>query len=157
MMKLKTLLQNNINNIDKIKTSMLMNYYSDENDLEYENIWESYNDVISWLFGVEPIPQSEHITTILVQKWYPDEELPGDWYAHVSGWDGEQTWGLELTDWHMWLDMEIDEDSYKEFNEVDIIVHILWEMTFFGFSNEKVIEKSNYLSNIMDSIDNETS
>jgi len=155
-MKLKTLLQNNINNMDKIKTSMLMNHYSDENDLEYEKTWSQYYDVITYLLEEEPVAQDNPVS-ILVQKYFTNEENEYDWYPDVVGWDGEQTWGIELVDWHEWLDMDIDQDSYDDFNEIDIITNILWEMTFFGFSNEKVIEKINYFSNIMDNIKNETS
>jgi len=85
------------------------------------------------------------------------DEFTGEYYASVSGKDGtlmkdlippvpvdeeagnrEVSYGLEFTDWAEWLDMEIEPESLSRYAEVDIIGHCLWEMTFFGYSQEDI-------------------
>ena len=85
------------------------------------------------------------------------DEFTGEYYASVSGKDGtlmkdliplvpvdeeagnrEVSYGLELTDWAEWLDMEIEPETLLRYTEVDIIGHCLWEMTFFGYSQEDI-------------------
>ncbi len=50
----------------------------------------------------------------------------------------EVSYGLEFTDWAEWLDMEIEPETLSRYAEVDIIGHCLWEMTFFGYSQEDI-------------------
>jgi hypothetical protein len=85
------------------------------------------------------------------------DEFTGEYYASVSGKDGtlmkdlippvpvdeetgnrEVLYGIEFTDWVEWLDMEIEPETLSRYTEVDIIGHCLWEMTFFGYSQEDI-------------------
>jgi len=85
------------------------------------------------------------------------DDFDGETYEDVSGkdgttrretapeteWDGEQgngeaSFGIEFTDWAEWLGMEIDPETVARYSELEIIGHCLWEMTFFGFSEEKI-------------------
>jgi len=34
--------------------------------------------------------------------------------------------------------MEIEQESLSKYSELDIIGHCLWEMTFYGFTQEKI-------------------
>ena len=88
------------------------------------------------------------------------DEYTGEYYAVVSGKDGtlkkdsnpeifkddevgnqEVTYGIEFTDWAEWLGMEIDPETLSSYSEVDIIGHCLWEMTFFGYSQQAIKAK----------------
>ena len=58
--------------------------------------------------------------------------------------DREASYGIELTDWAEWLGMEIEPETLSRYAEADIIVHCVWEMTFFGYSQadiEKTVEE----------------
>jgi hypothetical protein len=85
------------------------------------------------------------------------DEFTGEYHASVSGRDGtlmkdltppvpvdeeagnrEVSYGIELTDWAEWLDMEIEPETLSRYAEVDVIAHCLWEMTFFGYSQEDI-------------------
>jgi len=50
----------------------------------------------------------------------------------------EQTWSLAMSSFDYWSSLEIDKKTMKEYSVLDIICHSLWEMTFFGFTNEDI-------------------
>jgi len=85
------------------------------------------------------------------------DEFENGWYTHVCGKDGtlrkeknpeifkddkignqEVSYGIEFTDWEEWLRMDIDSGSLSKYSETDIIVHCLWEMTFYGYTQEDI-------------------
>ena len=63
----------------------------------------------------------------------PDDPTPEqlEWY------DTEATWAMELSAWEDLLAMEV----VTEIPLLDALSHILWEITFFGYSNAKVKER----------------
>lgn len=74
---------------------------------------------------------------------FQDDEEGG--YHDVSGRDGslrengeEECFGLFLVDWDEWLGMEIELDTLEKYSELDILCHVFWEMTWCGYSMEKV-------------------
>ncbi|MBT9133171.1 MAG: hypothetical protein DDT33_01707 [Firmicutes bacterium] len=50
----------------------------------------------------------------------------------------EVSYGIEFTGWAEWLGMEIDQDSFSKYSESGIIGHCLWEMTFYGFTQDDI-------------------
>lgn len=74
---------------------------------------------------------------------FRDDE--GDRYHDVLGKDGtvrddgqEESYGNFLVDWDEWLGMEIEVDTLEKYSELDILCHVFWEMTWCGYSMEKV-------------------
>ncbi|MHB9072562.1 MAG: DUF6557 family protein [Desulfobaccales bacterium] len=74
---------------------------------------------------------------------FQDDEEGG--YHDVSGKDGslrengeEECFGLFLVDWDEWLGMEIEAATLAKYSELDILCHVFWEMTWCGYSMEKV-------------------
>lgn len=66
-------------------------------------------------------------------------------YYDVSGRDGslrengqEECYGLFLMDWDEWLGMEIEAETLGKYSELAILSHCFWEMTWCGYSMEKV-------------------
>lgn len=85
------------------------------------------------------------------------DEYEKEYYAHVSGTDGtlnkesdsehfkddkvgnqEVSYAIEFIDWSEWLDMDVDQKSLSKYSELDIIGHCLWEMTFYGFTQDDI-------------------
>lgn len=85
------------------------------------------------------------------------DEFENGWYTHVCGKEGtlrkednpeifkdekignqEVSYGIEFVDWEEWLGMDIDPESTSNYHETDIIVHCLWEMTFYGYTQEAI-------------------
>ena len=74
---------------------------------------------------------------------FRDDEEGG--YHDVLGKDGtvradgqEESYAIFLVDWDEWLGMEIEADILKKYSELEILCHIFWEMTWSGYSMEKV-------------------
>ena len=74
---------------------------------------------------------------------FQDDEDGG--YHNVSGKNGnlrengeEECFGLFLVDWDEWLGMEIEAGTLEKYSELDILCHVFWEMTWCGYSMEKV-------------------
>lgn len=89
------------------------------------------------------------------------DEFENGWYTCVSGKNGtlkkeenpeifkddkignqEVSYGIEFVDWEEWLGMDIDPGSISNYSETDIIAHCLWEMTFYGYTQEAIKKQS---------------
>jgi hypothetical protein len=111
-----------------------------------------YRQVFETLHTIQPIETKMRLVIEDVL-----DEFTGKYHASVSGRDGtlmkdlippvpvdeeagnrEVSYGIELTDWAEWLDMEIEPETLSRYAEVDVIGHCLWEMTFFGYSQEDI-------------------
>jgi hypothetical protein len=131
---------------DEVRSAFLQLYPDQE-----ENI-EGYKQVFSELRTIKPV---ETKMRIVIEDVF--DEYDKGYHVHVSGKDGtlnkesnpehfkddelgnqEVSYGIEFTDWGEWLAMEIDHESLARYSELDIIAHCLWEMTFYGFTREKI-------------------
>jgi len=116
----------------------LLELYPDEK----KNI-AGYQKMFNKLQLLNPTPSS---ITIVV-NWETDD-FDNTKYVDVSGkYENPKTeeekfsQALEFTPWSEWLAMEIATESLQNFNELEIIVHCLYEMTFVGFEEEEIQEK----------------
>jgi hypothetical protein len=113
---------------------------------------EAYQDVFSKLQTMKSLKTKTHIE---VAQRYADKLNEED-YVEVYGIEQNRTAtksthvAIEFTPWKTWLGMEISTKTLKEFNELEIISHCLYEMTFVGF-NEADIQKE--LSSLKKSVD----
>ena len=57
----------------------------------------------------------------------------------------EQSYGIEYTPWLKWLGYEIDKKVLKKMTKEEIAAHCLWEMTFAGFTQDKIRRQINVL------------
>ena len=55
--------------------------------------------------------------------------------------DIEQLYALEYTPWSKWLGYEVSQRLLKKMSKDEIVAHCLWEMTFAGFTQEKIRRK----------------
>lgn len=99
---------------------------------------EGYIDVMKNLQTLKSKRSKMKIEVAEVEDWFDKSK-----YIHVSGiMAGEEMgYAIEYTRWEEWLDMEILKESLKQFSELDIYCHCLWEMTWSGFSQEPIQEK----------------
>jgi hypothetical protein len=82
-------------------------------------------------------------SNLLIDIEYRDDEDGG--YHNVSGKDGtaredgqEESYAIFLVDWDEWLGMDIEMDTLEKYSELDTLCHVFWEMTWCGYSMEKV-------------------
>jgi hypothetical protein len=45
---------------------------------------------------------------------------------------------MEFEDWGVWLGSDIAKETLETLDEIEILAHVVWEMTFCGFSNAEV-------------------
>ncbi len=50
----------------------------------------------------------------------------------------QQSYALEYTPWSKWLGYEVDKKVLKKMPKEEITAHCLWEMTFMGFTQNKI-------------------
>jgi hypothetical protein len=55
--------------------------------------------------------------------------------------DDHQSYALEFTSWAKWLGYEVDQATLKKMPKEEIVAHCLWEMTFIGFTQNKIRRK----------------
>lgn len=74
-----------------------------------------------------------------------DEDNEGGTYVDVSGRKlirEENTittsYALEFTEWKKWLGMDSAPETTKNFTELEIIAHCLYEMTFVGYDEAEI-------------------
>lgn len=134
---------------------VLFKLYPDEK----KNI-SGYEEVFNKLRVLQP---KKTDISILV-SWEKDDFDQTD-YVNVSGYynnpdknTGELTNSLaiEFTPWNEWLGMDIDQNTLKTFNELEIISHCLYEMTFVGFEEEEIQAEMDRINGTVEEIKNMT-
>ncbi|MCL4536202.1 MAG: hypothetical protein M1610_01200 [Nitrospirae bacterium] len=77
-------------------------------------------------------------------------------YFDVSGIclekDAKQSYALEYTPWSKWLGYEVSSKVLKRMSKEEIIAHCLWEMTFMGFTQNKIRRELNKLKKRVEDI-----
>ena len=57
----------------------------------------------------------------------------------------QQSYAIEFTPWSEWLGLEVGNQVLNKIPKDEIIAHCLWEMTFMGFTQDKIRKKLNAL------------
>ena len=70
------------------------------------------------------------------------EQEDGSEYLYIHGINKKTniTYGIEFCPWSEWVTMFIDQNTLDNLSKEDIVAGCLYEMTFFGFSEKKVIQ-----------------
>lgn len=136
----------NTNNWLSVGTILLQLYPDQEENMQaYDRIYHS----------LQKVDAINSATEIVIEQSY-DEEMQSIGAANVYGIDyasqDELTnaVALEFTPWNQWLGMGISELTQKEFTELEIIAHCLYEMTFVGYNEEEIQEEFARIKGIYD-------
>jgi len=76
-----------------------------------------------------------------------DDDDPGMDYYKVGD---KINYAIKFVPWSKWIDMQINEDTLRNFTYEEIVTHSLWEITFDGFEEE---EKQDHIKEIKDTVD----
>ena len=139
---------------------------------DYEDT-DGYEYVFCKLFDMEPVTPKDNMR-IIVEWIEPDERFNESGYWRVDGKCGklykdeeppehlegcnddflnsEVGYALDFTPWNEWLGMEIDEISFQKLTKDEVCARILWEMTFHGFDEEPIQERSKELLDMVEDI-----
>jgi len=77
-----------------------------------------------------------------------DAELDKEKYIAVNLYDGDedQLYALDFQPWSDLIDCEVK--SHAKLTDDEIVAHLLWEITFWGFSEERIAEQAKSLPSI---------
>ena len=133
---------------------------------------EEHVEIFEGLRNLRPV-MSERPTRIVLSTYYDGDghEMSVDGYdgrttrdiyiedevdfdPDQEGLDEECCIGLGLSPWAEWLGFDVDEDTLRNFLRVDIVCHCLWEMSFYGNSDENIQEARVKLESIAERIRN---
>lgn len=107
---------------------------------QHKNIG-GYEDVFHQLQMIQPA--ESNIEIVLTQ--HIDEGFDEGPYTFVSGKEVHNNTGMEpeslaieFVKWNEWLGMTIENNTLKDYTQLEIISHCLYEITFVGFEEEKI-------------------
>lgn len=109
-------------------TDKLMEAY-EQAYLELQNTEPNYNEKLFDIEYIEPIEENEGYHHCYFTK------------------DGER-YGMDFMSWNDVLGMELTGTVFRNYNAYQICAHLLWEITFYGWSNKEVQERANGLDSI---------
>ena len=73
-------------------------------------------------------------------KLAQSREFIFDVFGVISG--DENHYALEMNPWDEWLNYDILNKSIEVYGQAEVLAHILYEMTFFGFSSKTVKKRA---------------
>jgi hypothetical protein len=121
----------------------LLNLYPDQFKIisEYRNVFETVQ-------LLETMDNEMLIVLIEYQNDISDDIDENSFYVDVSGRklindpnSFSNSYAIEFERWEKWLGMSIAPEILKNFNELEIISHCLFEMTFCGYEQEEIQEQ----------------
>lgn len=135
----------------------LYEYYPDQikSDLGYRSMWDellTYEPVISesgMKVHIDHAPIDEPDDEPWIHVHGKSDRIPaGEEFNHVTL---DTYYALEYRPWPEWLGYEIVNNT--EHSEVEVVAHILWEMSWAGYTNVQVQDRLQEIVEAADSIE----
>ena len=90
-------------------------------------------------------PKDMHnLNSLFIAIDIADENYLDVYGIRVCGTD-KKYYGIEFTKWNDFISMFITNETLNNFTKEDIVAGCMYEMTFFGFTEEDVAEQENKL------------
>jgi len=121
----------------------LLKLYPDQDKMldEYRNVYEK-------LKLTEPADYNELEIILIEYDNDPNFESDKETYVDVSGQkkvpnpnDITNGYAIEFLEWGKWLGMDLAKETIKNFSDLEIIAHCLYEMTFIDYDEEAIQEQ----------------
>jgi hypothetical protein len=121
----------------------LLKLYPDQ-----DNMLDEYRHVYEKLKVTEPADYDELEIILTEYDCDPNFESHKETYVDVSGQkktpdpnDITNGYAIEFLEWDKWLGMDIATETTKNFSDLEIIAHCLYEMTFIDYDEEAIQEQ----------------
>ena len=121
-------------------------YYDDLEDYPIENIEELTEDILESYFYVDGIHLKELIEKRDSLKYSFEEVREKNIKTLI-------TYGLDFIDRKILINLKICEKSLKDFGILNCATEIFYEMTFYGFTNDEINERSKELDSRIESLE----
>ena len=128
-------------------TEIYDTYYNDKSKHEYANVKAAYEAVCDELIELNGTPSS-HVLTVVYREELVKEGLE----HHVLLCEESQVYGVDFVHWESIVDADVEYDGeiYKDYQA---LAHMLWEMTFYGFTAEKIRSGAEEMNQLVKSTD----
>lgn len=70
--------------------------------------------------------------------------------------DPDQTYSLSMTDWGVWKEMEVEDETDKNLSIDELATHIYYEITWFGWQDQ-MVDKRDEITDQVEQIDRDFS
>lgn len=120
---------------------------------ETEWLPEAIVDVLSQLRELTP-DSTESEFELHIEQMSPlrPDEQPY-WDVWCSKQADPERYGLDLSRWEEWLALRVPESLIDTMTATEIVAHCIWDMTFYGFTRERIAETRAELDRRMKEID----
>lgn len=118
---------------ENVKES-IMNLYP-----SYQHSIAGFESAFNELKKIDP-PNGNTSLEIVIEK--------DDDGSRVFGHENDEEWAVEYTSWDKWLNFRVRESDLQMMSKADYVAHCLWELTWNGYTNQKVIEAISDLDNL---------
>jgi hypothetical protein len=120
---------------------------------ETEWLPEAIVDVLSQLRELTPdsIASEFELHIELTAPIDPDDQPY--WDVSCSKPNDPERYGLDLSRWEEWLAIRVPQSLLDKLAATDIVAHCVWDMTFYGFTQERIAETRAELDRRMKEID----
>ena len=130
-------------------TYLLKYYYDGHQDTQ--SVWSAFDKVWTRLIPLEGKP-SDELSAIAIRAVAAQDE---EWYeVYGIGSDIGETFSLDFVVWESLIDLNITDDTFNVIKDHEIIAHILWEITFWGWTEGAVRERRTELIESEEEINN---
>lgn len=135
----------------------LLQLYPDQ-----KNIVDEYRNVFGKLKLLEP---EDYDMSIVLTEYDCDNDDESEirTYINVSGRRSikeenvlTDSYAIEFVAWKNWLGMDLAPETTKNFSDLEIIAHCLYEMTFAGYDEDEIQEQFNTIKNEVEEYKNLT-
>lgn len=118
----------------------LYNVYYRERRGTFPEVMSVYSDVMAEILELDGVKTDDHIVLNNIidkcDKTHQDIEV-----VDVCCWDSveDETYAMDMMDWNDIVDMLIEDRIGLSVS--DQVAHVLWEITFWGFTRDKIAEE----------------
>lgn len=133
-----------------VVSTLRSHYNFDDSSEDIEYISDVYMNVLVELLNK---PEFESHDRLSVDERIDDLSDPPEMYVdvHILKPDEDEPWALDFVPWSTLIDLKIV--NKLKLKPEELLAHILWEITFHGYSESKVDEESKKLQELADRID----
>ena len=121
-----------------------------------ESSREAYEKVFNKLCLMTP--KKHRLDDLFIEIHKVHEEDDGSEWLNVSGQEiikeNPISYGIEFSRWIDWVSMFITQETLDSLSKEDIVAGCLYEMTFFGFEEEDVVEEKEKIFNSIEEAKN---
>jgi hypothetical protein len=146
---------NNVLNTGKVEETMSVicdtYYISRESPVSSIDIITGYTSVVRTLLEITPDDKNVSKYNICIDQRPGDE--PREVVVNMYGISDETSYAIDLVPWRELLNMNVIRRPGCSLNLQELLGHILWEITFYGFTSSDIDREIIELKSLCDRID----